>query len=159
EAGAELPCTPARRPRRVIRVEQPWGRQPIRLRVLEGPQADWFPETDFYLQEFTVTPASNRMGVRLHGEPLEVPPRELLSEPVSPGAVQVTRDGQCIVLGVDGQTIGGYPKIAHVIGADLDTLGQLRPSDLVQFQLASLEEAEATYCRRQQELHEWAMRL
>ena len=43
------------------------------------------------------------------------------------GAVQVVNDGQCIVLGVDGQTIGGYPKVAHVIAADLDRLGQLRP--------------------------------
>ena len=44
---------------------------------------------------------------------------ELVSEAVCPGAIQVTRDGQCIILGVDGQTIGGYPKIATVISADL----------------------------------------
>ena len=74
------------------------------------------------------------MGLRLLGEPLRVPPRELVSEPVCPGAVQVTRDGQCIVLGVDGQTIGGYPKVGQVIAADLDLLGQVRPGDRVWFE-------------------------
>ena len=68
------------------------------------------------------------MGLRLNGPLLPAPPGEMLSEPVCPGTVQVTREGQCIVLGVDGQTIGGYPKIAHVIDADLDLLGQLRPA-------------------------------
>ncbi len=83
------------------------------LYALPGAQADWFPPDRFYGQTFTVAPASNRMGLRLTGEPLPPPGRELTSEPVCPGPVQVTRDGQCIVLGVDGQTIGGYPKIAH----------------------------------------------
>jgi allophanate hydrolase subunit 2 len=73
--------------------------------------------------------------------------------------VQVTRDGQCIVLGVDGQTIGGYPKIAHVISADLDKLGQLRPGDPVRFVRSSLAEAETAYHGKQVEIHEWLMRL
>jgi 5-oxoprolinase (ATP-hydrolysing) subunit C len=110
-AGAELPCSAG--------VIQARSAPPLRaglrgqpgvtreLRVLEGPQADWFNAEDYYNQQFTVTPASNRMGLRLQGEPLPLPTRELVSEPVCPGAVQVTRDGQCIVLGVDGQTIGG----------------------------------------------------
>jgi antagonist of KipI len=99
------------------------------------------------------------MGVRLHGKPLGVPPRELVSEPVCPGSVQVSRDGQCIILGVDGQTIGGYPKVAQVISADLDALGQLRPSDRVRFRLVSLEEAEQLYRRRQAMLRQWLTRL
>jgi allophanate hydrolase subunit 2 len=57
--------------------------------------------------------------------------------------VQVTRDGQCIVLGCDGQTIGGYPKIAHVIRADLDILGQLRPGNRLRFAPVTHEEALA----------------
>ena len=87
------------------------------------------------------------------------PQREFVSEPVCPGAVQVTRDGQCIVLGVDGQTIGGYPKIAHVISADLDKLGQLRSGDAIRFVRSNLEEAEAVYRLKQAELHEWLTRL
>src|SRR5262249_61372345 len=93
--------------------------------------------------------ASDRGGLRLPAPPLTLPDRELLSEPVCPGTVQVTRDGQCIILGVDGQTIGGYPKVAQVIGADLDPLGQLRPGARVHFERVSLEEAEALYRRRQ----------
>jgi antagonist of KipI len=108
---------------------------------------------------FTVTRAADRMGLRLQGEPLPVPGRELVSEPVCPGSVQVTRDGQCIILGVDGQTIGGYPKIAQVIRADLDVLGQLRPGERVCFVRVSLSEAEELYLQKQEALHHWLVRL
>jgi allophanate hydrolase subunit 2 len=99
------------------------------------------------------------MGLRLRGEPLLPPDRELVSEPVCPGAVQVTRDGQCIVLGVEGQTIGGYPKVAQVIAADLDKLGQLRPGQEVRFRLVSLEAAESLYRQKHVELRRWLTRL
>src|SRR5260370_18471839 len=99
------------------------------------------------------------MGLGLQGKPLSFPPRELLSEEVSPGAVQVTRDGQCMILGVDGQTIGGYPKIAQVISADVDKLGQLRPGEPVRFARISFQEAEIIYHRKQSELDEWVTRL
>jgi len=99
------------------------------------------------------------MGLRLEGERIPLPDRELISEPVCPGAVQVTKDQQCIVLGVDGQTIGGYPKIAQVISADLDKLGQLKPVDSIRFQRVTLEEAERLYRQKQHKLHEWLVRL
>ena len=129
------------------------------LRALEGPQADWFRPAEFWGREFTVAPASDRMGLRLKGTPLRVPPRELVSEPVCPGSVQVTRDGQCVVLGVDGQTIGGYPKVAQVVRADVDLLGQLRPGDRVSFERIEIGEAERLYRRRRAVLGEWLMRL
>jgi antagonist of KipI len=135
-----------------------WKTPGPELHVLHGPQADWFQESELYSQEFTITPASNRMGLRLEGRPLTMQPRELVSEPVAPGAVQVTRDGQCIVLGVDGQTIGGYPKIAHVISADLDALGQLRPGDKVRFVQMALEEAVERWKEREQILNKWLLR-
>jgi antagonist of KipI len=158
-AGDELPCLPGRIPARFIRPNLTWNRETKTIHVLDGPQAGWFHLDEFYPQEFSVTPTSNRMGLRLRGEPLSLPKRELLSEPVSPGSVQVTRDGQCIVLGRDGQTIGGYPKIAQVISADLDKLGQLRPEDRTRFVRVSLEEAESLYRQKQAELHEWLIRL
>ncbi len=99
------------------------------------------------------------MGLRLQGEPLTWPKRELVSEPVCPGSVQVTRDGQCIVLGVDGQTIGGYPKIAQVVSADLDRVGQLRPGDQVYFVRVALQRAEALQRAKQAELRAWVTRL
>lgn len=130
----------------------------LRLRVLPGLQADWFDESQFYDQAFTVTPALDRMGIRLQGEPLALPERELVSEPVCPGAVQVTRDGQCIILGIDGQTIGGYPKIAQVIQADLDGLGQLRPGENLHFARIDLAEAIRLFHEREALLHEWILR-
>ena len=88
------------------------------------------------------------MGLRLQGKPLTRPKREMISEPICCGAVQVANDGQCIVLGVDGQTIGGYPKIAHVIRADIDSLGQLRSGHAVRFVEVTLSEAEDSYRRK-----------
>jgi allophanate hydrolase subunit 2 len=158
-AGAELPCQPGALGARFVNSDFLWNRAPRTLRVLKGVQADWFSEKDFYGQQYTVTPASNRMGLRLEAEPLTVPDRELVSEPVCPGTVQVTRNGQCIVLGVDGQTIGGYPKIAQVITADLDKLAQLRSGERIEFQQANLAEAEHLYLEKQLEIHEWLTRL
>ncbi|MBY0461095.1 MAG: biotin-dependent carboxyltransferase family protein, partial [Gemmataceae bacterium] len=112
------------------------------LRVLDGPQREWFTDGAFFTQTYHVAPASNRMGLRLTGEPLMRRPGELVSEAVAPGAVQVANDGLPIVLGVDGQTIGGYPKVAHVIRADLDLLARLRPGDPVHFVSVTPDQAE-----------------
>src|SRR5262249_39190931 len=130
-AGAELPCTPGAIHPRFAHVPRDGS---ARLRVLDGAQASWFAEGTLRGATFQVSPSSDRMGVRLQGEPLPWPGREMVSEPVCPGTVQVTRDGQCIILGVDGQTIGGYPKVAQVISADLDGVGQLRPGAWVSFE-------------------------
>jgi antagonist of KipI len=130
-----------------------------RLRALDGPQRDWFADDAFFTQTYEVTPASNRMGLRLKGKPLARRSGELVSEAVAPGAVQVTNDGQPVVLGVDGQTIGGYPKIAHVIRADLDRLAQLRPGDRLQFVRVSLDEAAVAAQERTAFLKEWLTRL
>jgi len=130
------------------------------LRVLPGPQLDWFlAPARFYAGPYEVTTASDRMGLRLRGEVLERRPGELASEAVAPGAVQVTNDGQPVVLGVDGQTIGGYPKIAHVIRADLDRLGQLRPGAMVRFRQVSAAAAAAAAAERAAELNGWLLRL
>jgi 5-oxoprolinase (ATP-hydrolysing) subunit C len=153
--GDELPCVTSRLAGRSIAFAPP---AVGRLRCLPGPQADWFDDA-FFRTTYRVTPASNRMGVRLDGPPLTMPKRELVSEPVAPGAVQVTNEGKPIVLGVDGQTIGGYPKAAHVIDADLDRLGQLRPGDEVTFTRVSEEEAEAAGAAVRAELGRWWRRL
>jgi antagonist of KipI len=138
----------------------PHGRGlPVKLRVLDGPQRAWFIDDAFFTQEYEVLPASNRMGIRLKGAPLARRPGELVSEAVAPGAVQVTNDGLPVVLGVDGQTIGGYPKVAHVIRADLDLLAQLRPGERVRFDRVSPDDAERAANDRAAFLKEWLMRL
>jgi biotin-dependent carboxylase-like uncharacterized protein len=160
QTGAELPCLAGRIAGRFVRLPAELAVvRPGPLRVLDGPQADWFDLQPLLTGEFRVSAASNRMGLRLKGKLLRLPRREMVSEPVCPGAVQVTRDGQCIILGVDGQTIGGYPKIVQVIGADLDRLGQFRPREVIRFERVSLAEAERLYRDRRKALHEWVTRL
>jgi antagonist of KipI len=158
-SGMTLQCQAGSLAGRFVAPQWTWNREPRTLRTVAGLQAEWFAGQDFARSEYTLTPASNRMGLRLQGEPLSFPNRELVSEPVCPGTVQVTRDGQCIILGVDCQTIGGYPKVAQVIQADLDKIGQLRPGDRIGFAPISLEEAEVHYRRKRTELHAWLTRL
>jgi 5-oxoprolinase (ATP-hydrolysing) subunit C len=159
QAGAELPCLPGTVGHRFIRTNLLARQDANRLRVLSGPQRDWFPGDLFFQQPYRVTPASNRMGLRLAADPLPFPARELVSEPVAPGAVQVTSNGQCIVLGVEGQTIGGYPKIAQVIAADLHKLSQLRPDENIRFIEVNLAEAERLFREQENQLQEWVTRL
>lgn len=115
------------------------------FRVTPSLQHDWFEPPELHLfreQAFTVSDASNRSGVRLRGEPvLPYVKRELLTEGVALGAVQIPPDGQPIILFVDQQTTGGYPKIANVIAADLSRVGQLRPRDKVRFHFVTIAEA------------------
>jgi antagonist of KipI len=146
-AGAVLPCFSGSITTRFVHPGVLDAPRP-ELRVLPGPQADWFPDDALTGRSFAVGVDSNRMGLRLDGDPLPPPGREMVSEPVCPGSVQVTRDGRCVILGVDGQTIGGYPKIAQVVSADLDALGQLRPGDRVAFRRVSLEAAESLQRQR-----------
>jgi antagonist of KipI len=114
------------------------------IRVTPSVQSDWFEEEtlgQFHQQAFTVTDQSNRSGLRLAGEPILAPNRgELLTEGIALGAVQVPPDGQPIILFVDQQTTGGYPKIANVIAADLPRVGQLRPRDEVRFQAVTFSD-------------------
>jgi 5-oxoprolinase (ATP-hydrolysing) subunit C len=159
QAGNELPCSPGTIGHRFIRTNLPCGQDANLLRVLNGPQRDWFPRDSFFKQAYRVTAASNRMGLRLSAKPLPFPAREMVSEPVVAGSVQVTSDGQCIVLGVDGQTIGGYPKIVQVITADLHKLGQLRPDEDIRFVEVDLGEAERLYREQESELQDWVTRL
>ena len=116
------------------------------VRMIRGPQWDWFGENQwerFLSERFTVTVRSDRMGLRLAGMALNLDaPREMVSEGVVAGTVQVPPDGQPIVLLADGQTIGGYPKIAVVATSDLPLLAQLRPDDTIGFQEESVAEAQ-----------------
>jgi antagonist of KipI len=117
------------------------------IRVTDGPQSDWFAGSSWKAlcgNAFRVTEQSNRMGIRLQGPPisLDVSP-EMVTEGVSLGAIQVPSSGQPIILFVEQQTTGGYPKIANVISADLYSLGQLRPRDEIRFERVEMSEARS----------------
>ena len=129
-----------------------------RLRVTPGPQQDWFPEDSqqrLYSSAYCVTEESNRMGLRLEGRPVALRPERasgsMITEGVSLGAIQIPDAGQPIILFVEQQTTGGYPKIANVISADLSSVGQLRPRDEIRFERVSMETAISAW-KEQEEL-------
>jgi antagonist of KipI len=136
------------------------------LRILPGSHADLLDTAArraLFGQDaavFVVAAESSRMGVRLLGPRLCGEKRgELTSEPVSPGTVQLPPGGSPIILGVEAPTTGGYPRVAHVIDADLPCLGQLRPGDCVSFQVVSWEEAQAAGREQEQRLARVALAL
>jgi 5-oxoprolinase (ATP-hydrolysing) subunit C len=140
--GAVLPAspgtTPVRRPAEALATDP----ADLTIRVIDGPDAPegsaphpWVGPT------FRVGRTSDRVGLRLEGPPIALPPHPArLSMPLAPGAIQLA-GGQLIVLGVSCGTMGGYPHVAHVISADLDRLGQARPGDPIRFQAITLDEA------------------
>jgi allophanate hydrolase subunit 2 len=107
------------------------------LRYLVGPRSDWFTDESIERlasEQFSVDQASNRIGLRLQGPPLERSRLgELRSEGLVPGAIQVPADGQPILLLVDHPTTGGYPVIAVVHSQDLPLAAQLRPGERITF--------------------------
>jgi antagonist of KipI len=110
------------------------------LRATPGPQAGWFAD-ELYRAPYGVSEESNRMGLRLRGAAIPSPPGQMITEGVPLGAVQVPPDGQPIILFVEHQTTGGYPKPANVISADFGRLGQLRPRDEVRFEAVTFDRA------------------
>lgn len=121
-----------RRPRLYANREHPFE-------VMRGPQADRFDPAmfeRFLTATFAVSPQSNRVGLRLDGPRLVPSQADIISEGMVTGAIQVTGSGQPIVMLPGRATVGGYPKIAVVVDADLDRLGQLAPGDRVRFALA-----------------------
>jgi antagonist of KipI len=124
------------------------------LRVVRGAEWDRFTEAAHEALQhdaFTVTPDANRMGVRLSGPalPQSAGCGEMLSAGVAPGTLQAPPGGNPILLLADAQTIGGYPKLAHVITVDLPIAAQLRPGDQVRFREVTLREAHALLRERE----------
>lgn len=103
-----------------------------------GPRAHWFEGLESGLAKtWTVTPESNRVGLRLDGTPLtrrsEYAGKELPSEGLLTGAVQLPPNGLPVVFLADHPTTGGYPVAAVVRQASLPALAQARPGTLVRF--------------------------
>ena len=127
------------------------------LRVTEGPQSEQFSteaKQFFFHTTFQVSEESDRLGLRLEGAALTINKGgEMITEGVPLGAIQVTPSGQPIVLFVEQQTTGGYPKIANVIGVDLHRLGQLRPRVEIRFERASLAVARSLWIEQERLLN------
>jgi len=112
------------------------------LRVLPSYQFSDFSDdakATFFSSTYEVTLQSDRMGYRLSGEAVEGTGKEILSEAIALGSVQIPADGQPIVLLAQRQSIGGYPKMGVVIEEDCYRLAQLMPGAKVRFELDSFK--------------------
>jgi allophanate hydrolase len=143
------------------RCRLPWEGGGGPVRVITGPQDDHFTPAalaSFFAQTWQASAAQDRMGLRLQGQALahrSPEAADIVSDGVTPGAIQVPANGQPIVLLADGQTVGGYPKIGTVITADLPRLAHLRPGTPVQFVAVSLAQARHALRDEQARWQRW----
>ena len=145
---------------------KPWSQTAVStpvLRFVRGAAWDLFNDVTiqrFTSEAFAVSPDSDRMGVRLDGPELRRDNDvDLISEAVAPGTIQVPSSGKPILLLGDCQTIGGYPKIAHVITVDLGIAAQLRAGDYVRFSEVSLADAHRLLLEHESELKRFRIGL
>ena len=120
-----------------------------RIRVIKGTNFNYFSDEGkkiFFDKEFTVSKLSDRMGMRLEGPKIEnIVDTNIRSEGLIKGVIQVTADGNPIIMLSDHGTIGGYPKIGVVISSDYDKLVQLSPGSKIKFQEIELSDAETLF--------------
>jgi allophanate hydrolase len=127
------------------------------IRVVTGPQADHFDAATleaFFAAEYRVSADADRMGLRLQGPALAHNARgsEIVSDATLPGSIQVPGNGLPIVLLADGQTAGGYPKIATVISADLPRLALAPIGASMRFAPVTVAQAETIACEVEADL-------
>ena len=130
-------------------LEKPYG--PITLYVTSGPQYSDISKNamrTFFDSEYTVSTASDRMGIRFDGPSLtfnEGKDGNIITDGVSPGAIQITPSGQPILMNVDAQTTGGYAKPLWLASVSKRKVAQLRPGDKVNFILIKTSDAVSLF--------------
>lgn len=119
------------------------------IRIIKATNFDFFSKKaveNFLNKEFIVTKLTDRMGMRIKGPIIEnIKEKNIRSEGIVKGTIQIPPDGDPIIMLSDHGTIGGYPKIGVVISADYDKLVQLVPNTKIKFKLVNLPEAEKIY--------------
>lgn len=107
--------------------------------VFKGPEFSWLSETaqeTFEVEEYTISSDSNRMGMRLKGKALDVSGQVLPSSvPLLPGFIQLPPNGLPIIVLQDGQTTGGYPRIAYIRKQELYQLNQVKIGQSIAFMM------------------------
>ncbi|MFV0494581.1 5-oxoprolinase/urea amidolyase family protein [Mycobacterium sp.] len=110
------------------------ARHIVELAVTPGPRDDWFVDPDALVHTvWMASDRSDRVGTRLEGRPIEHrrPDRQIPSEGITRGAIQVPPNGLPVILGPDHPITGGYPVIGVVVDADADKVAQVRPGQHV----------------------------
>lgn len=139
------------------RVEDP-DNEKLSVRILQG--VSWsdlkYDSQKILLNDtFHVSNMSDRMGIQLQGTTLEMQEKSnFLSTAVAFGTVQLLPNGQLIILMADHQTTGGYPQVAHVIGADCPVLAQKPPNSLIRFTFTNQHTADMLLLQQQRYLRE-----
>jgi len=140
----------------------PWKSDGIKknnkLDVMVGNEWNWLTEISqhsFQQNDFQISINADRMGYKLTGKKLKTKEeKSLLSSAVNFGAIQLLPDGQLIILMADHQTTGGYPRVAHVISADLPLLAQTNPNEIINFHLTDMGTAQEKLIQQQKHLQE-----
>ncbi len=116
------------------------------IRTVPSVETDLFEPhqlTQFFSQSYQVSNDISRMGIRLDGDAITIHKAlNITSSGLTQGSIQIPPLGTPIISSVDGQTVGGYPRIANVIAADLPLLGQLKSGDKLNFIKVSLDYAD-----------------
>jgi biotin-dependent carboxylase-like uncharacterized protein len=144
--GDVLPLLAEQAPLGEARILAPWlNRAPAPLRVVLGPQNDYFSATAleiFFNAEFRVTGAADRMAYRLEGPEIAHDRGfNIVSDGIALGAIQISGDKKPLVLMADHPPTGGYPKLGHVARADIGRLAQLRRGEVCRFARMSVDQA------------------
>ena len=123
------------------------------IRVVAGAQIEKFTQHGkevFFGSEYTVSGNYDRMGCRLIGEKIEsVDGMDIISDGIAFGSIQISSDGQPIVMLADRQTTGGYAKIGAVAAVDIPEFVQHKPGDKIRFEEISVKQAQKEYIRRE----------
>jgi biotin-dependent carboxylase-like uncharacterized protein len=160
QVGDVLPAASTERPNSAsfeATIDAPWlARESDPFRVVPGPQDDYFTQetlSAFFASEFTLTPAADRMAYRFDGPEIALAGGyDIVSDGVALGAIQIAGDKKALILMADRQPTGGYPKLGHVVRADIGRLAQMRPGETCRFRAASLAEARAALLAREDEI-------
>jgi len=135
-----------------------WRKYSPEIHVIQGREWERLQEESqrkFCCKPFKISHHADRMGYRLQHESFQTRSKEeIISTAVNFGTIQLLPNGQTIVLMADHQTTGGYPRIAHVISADLPKLVQKSPGDEVIFHLTDQETAEKEWVAQQKHIQQ-----
>lgn len=120
---------------------------PIQIYVTPGPHFMDLSQEGidiFFNSEYIVSTSSDRMGIRFDGPTLsftEGKNGNIITDGVSPGAIQITPSGQPILMNADCQTTGGYSKPFWLASISKRKIAQLRPGERVKFVFLKTDEA------------------
>jgi antagonist of KipI len=132
-----------------------WSETFDTIAAVKGNEWDWLSESsqeEFSHEDFVISSSADRMGYKLEANLVSGRNEELVSAAVSFGTIQLLPNGKLIVLMADHQTTGGYPRVAHIIAADLSRLAQMHTAEMLRFRMTTQDEAEKLLLQQEQHL-------